>query len=132
MLPSCRRKNKNFLFFQIWWCLVAFANEYCSLVIGRAFVGFTSGCVFRIIPKYVADVAEKDIRGILGSISGLALDAGNFIGFVLGSYVPYKQQPWAVFVPVFYIFIILFVIPETPPHLISKGKKEVSKLDTTY
>lgn len=55
----------------------------------------------------------------------LFYNAGILLGFILGSYVPYKIIPVSIAMSVLYIITIILYVPETPQFLLIKGDKEV-------
>jgi len=54
---------------------------------GRFLTGFSSGAYSVIVPLYTSEIAEKEIRGTLGTYFQLQVNAGILFTYVMGSYV---------------------------------------------
>lgn len=78
---------------------------------GRLLTGFASGSFSVIVPLYTSEIAEKEIRGTLGTYFQLQVTAGILFTYVIGSKVssfhiccvvpygdreknPMKNNPW--------------------------------------
>jgi len=64
------------LFFKVVW-----------ICVGRFFTGFASGAYSVIVPQYTSEIAEKEIRGSLGSYFQLQVNLGILFTYVMGSWV---------------------------------------------
>lgn len=64
------------IFFKVVWI--------CA---GRFLTGFSSGSYSVIVPLYTSEIAEKEIRGTLGTYFQLQVNAGILFTYVIGSYV---------------------------------------------
>jgi len=57
------------------------------ICVGRFLTGFSNGSYSVIIPLYTSEIAEKEIRGTLGTYFQLQVNAGILFAYVMGSYV---------------------------------------------
>lgn len=66
---------------------------------GRFLSGFSSGSYSVIIPLYISEISEKEIRGTLGSYFQLQVNAGILYIYTVGSYVcPYLSLIFVCFI----------------------------------
>lgn len=70
------RDDKYTSFFKVLW-----------IYGGRLFIGFASGSYSVIVPQYTSEIAEKQIRGSLGSYFQLQVNFGILFTYVMGSVV---------------------------------------------
>lgn len=86
--------------FTIGWILLVAAQNLAMLIIGRVFIGISCGGFCVAAPIFIGEIAQKDIRGILGSFFQLNITIGILFVYVVGA-----------FVNVFWLSIICGIIP---------------------
>ncbi|XP_037039363.1 facilitated trehalose transporter Tret1-like isoform X2 [Bradysia coprophila] len=105
----------------IFWLTVLFANNFNQLVVGRFIGGFTAG-LFVCVPSFVAEIANKDIRGFLGLMGPLIVTVGILLSYICGAFIQYRSVPYCfIGFPVLF-FVAMFFTPETPHKLIGKDR----------
>ncbi len=113
----------------------AAALNYATLMVGRVFVGIGVGSGLAIDPVYIAEISPAAHRGRLVTWSEIALNVGIVFGFASGA-VFYRlpaDTAWrymfgmGAILPTVMIFLALFVMPESPRWLVSKGQEEKAK-----
>ncbi|KAF5269955.1 hypothetical protein FQR65_LT05754 [Abscondita terminalis] len=72
------------------WLLSLFAKSVTVLLIGRFVIGMGLGSLYMLVPMYVSEIADKDIRAKLASFYYLFLAFGWFLSYVLGYAVNVK------------------------------------------
>ena len=103
-----------------FYVLIYFATSVNQLYAARAIAGFTGGGLFRIIPLFIGEIAESNVRGKLGAYFPLGMNLGIFLIYVLGTYVDYHTIPF-VMIPFFICYVVsMLFIPDTPQFLITK------------
>lgn len=66
------------------------------------------------------------IRGRLGSIAQVSRDSGMLTAFILGAFLDYHLLPFIfIIIPIVYLMKFL-LLPNTPHHLVRRGKFEVT------
>uniref|UniRef100_A0AAG5DB07 Major facilitator superfamily (MFS) profile domain-containing protein n=1 Tax=Anopheles atroparvus TaxID=41427 RepID=A0AAG5DB07_ANOAO len=101
-----------------FWLCVIFGKDIYQLCIGRLLAGIGGGGIMRIVPLFVADIADARIRGMLGSLLPICLNLGTVLAFVVGSLMTFGTFPLAVVaLPVLFGFAMIF-LPETPACLL--------------
>ena len=113
----------------------AAALNYATLMVGRVFVGVGVGSGLAIDPVYIAEISPAAHRGRLVTWSEIALNVGIVLGFASGAvfYDLPADTAWrfmfgmGAILPTIMIFLALFVMPESPRWLVSKGKEDKAK-----
>jgi len=113
----------------------AAALNYATLMVGRVFVGVGVGSGLAIDPVYIAEISPAAHRGRLVTWSEIALNVGIVLGFASGAvfYDLPADTAWrymfgmGAILPTVMIFLALFVMPESPRWLVSKGKEDKAK-----
>ena len=107
----------------------AFAPSFIFLILGRVIGGIAVGWGLIIAPVYIAEIAPAERRGSLGMINQVAImigiSAAYFVNWLILDLVDSHQWQWMlglVAVPSVLYFIFLFLVPESPRWLITKGE----------
>jgi len=111
------------------------------ICIGRLLNGFASGSYSVIVPQYTSEIADKEIRGTLGTYFQLQVFSGILFTYVMGSFVSLNYKILLYFylnchpllqldvhdlskacaiIPVVYL-CLLFSVPESPIFYLTKG-----------
>lgn len=118
--------SKLIIFLQFCWIINIFSSTTTSLLIGRFFAGLSAGGCYNVIPTYVREISQDNIRGILGSLLVLMQNTGYLIMFAIGFYLNYYVVLWiSVWIPITTTVAMLFA-PEAPAFLVKKGLTDVS------
>ncbi len=108
----------------IGWGVILGATNFTMMIVGRLFLGFSVGTAYVVTPCYVGEIAQKEIRGILGIFFGLMYSLGLLFAYSVGALV---TTFWLSFIcaSTFLVFGITFILmPETPQYYIMKNQKE--------
>lgn len=110
--------------FLIGWALVIWAQNFVMLLIGRFILGLAGGCFCISAPQYSTEIAEKEIRGILGTFFQVLVIAGILFVYVVGAYVPifWTNVICSIF-PIIY-GSLLILMPESPVYFMMKDREE--------
>ncbi|TDG42783.1 hypothetical protein AWZ03_010795 [Drosophila navojoa] len=110
-----------------YWILIYVAKDVTYLYAGRFLAGITGGGVYVVLPIFVAEISDNNIRGALSSMAMMYVSIGLMIGYLLSSYLDYYLVPCiAVAVPVAYL-VAIFGLSETPQYLLRRGRDEQAK-----
>ena len=112
--------------------LQAGAVDVAMLILGRLIAGFGAGQLLAVFPVYASEVAPPQIRGALGGLQMLMIEAAIFVatgagyGFSVGFTSDAQWRgPLAVqAIPLVILIPCTFFLPESPRWLVSKGKKD--------
>ncbi|KAL3275587.1 hypothetical protein HHI36_020342 [Cryptolaemus montrouzieri] len=112
------------ILFSLGWLLIIFANSVTMIYLGRLITGMAGGAFCIAAPMYTSEIAEKEIRGTLGSYFQLLLTVGILISNVLGAYVDIKTFSILCFCIPLVFGAVFFFQPETPIYSLKKGKED--------
>lgn len=109
--------------FLVGWILVTWAQNFIMLLIGRFILGLAGGCFCISAPQYSTEIAEKEIRGILGTFFQLLITSGILFVYIVGAFVPvfWTNVICSVF-PLIYGAILIFM-PESPVYYMMKNRE---------
>eukprot|EP00051_Salpingoeca_urceolata_P025435 m.457646 g.457646 ORF g.457646 m.457646 type:complete len:545 (-) comp20334_c0_seq1:49-1683(-) len=107
--------------------VLAVAQTWIQLLIGRAILGAGLGCASSTVPLYLAETAPAEMRGTLTVLSNLFITGGQFVaGLVDGAFAE-VHEGWRYMLglaalPAVIQLVGFLFLPESPRWLVSKGK----------
>ncbi|KAL7032244.1 hypothetical protein ACKWTF_007259 [Chironomus riparius] len=108
----------------ISWLCIIYASLVEHLYIARLLAGLCMGGTFALIPVYISEISNSNIRGTLNSFFLLSINFGTLLIFIVGNYMSYNLTSKAnIVLPVSFAIIFLF-FPETPYYLLKCGKNK--------
>ena len=111
------------------------ATAFPVLLVGRALQGLGSGCGWCACTVYITEVAPREWRGMLVSISDIGINVGILLGFSidravnLGLSAGGPDVRWRVamglsaLIPLLYCFCCHALLPESPRWLLMVGRE---------
>lgn len=113
--------------FLIGWGLIIWAQNFMMMLIGRVFLGLAGGAFCITAPQYSAEIAEKEIRGSLGTMFQLLIALGILFVYIIGAYMSvFSMSIVCGICPI--IFAIIFVfMPESPVYLMIQNQEYEAK-----
>ncbi|XP_046667554.1 facilitated trehalose transporter Tret1-like [Homalodisca vitripennis] len=106
------------------WVMLLFARTLWLMYTARVVAGMGGGIIYTVVPMYVAETAEDEIRGALGSMLAFFLCTGFLLAYLVGPYVSYTVLILASLVaPVTFLVVFPAFMPETPYFLLQNGKE---------
>ncbi|CAG9819957.1 unnamed protein product [Phaedon cochleariae] len=108
----------------ISWISIAVARSIVLLFIGRFLAGFADGLFFTIVPMYLSEIADPDIRGILSSLFPVFSVVGLLLMSILGAYLPIDTVGYIGTLLPILLFLTFSWMPESPYYFVSKGEIE--------
>ncbi|XP_054266433.1 facilitated trehalose transporter Tret1-like [Macrosteles quadrilineatus] len=103
------------------WLVLLTAESLWQLYVGRVIGGIGGGIAFLVCPVYVAEIAEPDVRGALGSMFAFFLVGGYLIEYSFGPYVTYSTLIWLNCIPAILFFLLFSLTPESPYYFLRKN-----------
>lgn len=112
--------------FTIGWALVTWPQNVAMLVAGRTLLGVSGGAFCVTAPTYTGEIAQKEIRGSLGSYFQLMVTVGILFVYVLGAFASlFVLNVICLMIPLVFGAVFVFM-PETPLYLVSKGRDDAA------
>jgi len=113
--------------FLIGWILLIFAQGFWMLFTGRLFLGLAGGAFCISAPQYSAEIAEKEIRGIIGTFFQLLINGGILFVYIIGPLVSITVTN-IICAGVAVLFgVIFFFMPESPVFLVIENRIDEAK-----
>ncbi|KZV32392.1 hypothetical protein F511_03675 [Dorcoceras hygrometricum] len=105
----------------VGWLSIYFAQGVMLLGIGRLATGYGMGIFSYIAPVFIAEIAPKDLRGMLTTICGVMLCTGVSVSFIIGTIVSWRTLALTGIIPCVILPLGLLIIPESPRWLAKRG-----------
>lgn len=109
------------------WICIAWAENTTWIYIGRLLVGCSGGAVTVIIPVYVAEISQPDIRGRLSSYFTIMTNLGTVYAYVSGYFFDMFWMNVACGAVAVVNFLGLFLVPESPRFDVSRTRLSKAK-----
>ncbi|XP_028140936.2 facilitated trehalose transporter Tret1 [Diabrotica virgifera virgifera] len=111
--------------FIIAFIIFTIATKIELFYFGRFLCGLACGMTYVNIPTYIAEIADNEVRGSLGSYLQLFCTIGILFPYSLGPYVTLKLfNIILLFPPTICIVLFIVFLPESPYYLLQRGKIE--------
>lgn len=111
--------------FIVAYSINIFAANVPLLYLSRFLCGLGVGIIFTVVPMYVGEIADDEVRGALGSFMQLFIVIGLLFSYALGPYLPIKTfNIILISPPVIFFVLFFFFIPDTPYYLVKSAKHE--------
>ncbi|XP_049944456.1 solute carrier family 2, facilitated glucose transporter member 8-like [Schistocerca serialis cubense] len=103
------------------WAFLIWGDSLALLCVGRLLTGAAGGAFNVLAPVYIAEVAQKEVRGALCSYFQLLLTVGTLYVYMLGAVTGlFWTSVGCAVVPAVFL-VALSLVPETPPYLLQGG-----------
>ncbi|XP_029040241.2 facilitated trehalose transporter Tret1-like [Osmia bicornis bicornis] len=109
------------------WLFMILADSVEWLYAARISGGASLGMIYSCFSLYLAEIADPKIRGALVTVGMTGLPFGNLIICIMGAYLPLKTSAAIALGPCVVLMVFLFLLPESPHHLIKKHMDEKAK-----
>ncbi|KAH8280826.1 hypothetical protein KR054_000294 [Drosophila jambulina] len=106
------------------WILVYVGGHVACLYVARFLVGFSGGIMMVVLPIFIAEISDDNVRGTLSSLLILTMCAGIALGLIMATYISYYVMPFVVGAMVIMYVLFIFPLPETPQFLLKRGREE--------
>ncbi|CAL4067750.1 unnamed protein product, partial [Meganyctiphanes norvegica] len=97
------------------------------LFIGRILIGSMSAVLCAVVQSLVAELCCPKIRGFVSSMPELFVSVGILYVYICAQYLPFRWVTGLCAAPTCLNLLTLFIVPESPYWLVSKGRIEMAK-----
>jgi len=112
------------------WIVIALAQDYATILIGRAVGAFGLAFVMATVGVYISEISHTKYRGSLAAVQSLALNSGLLTAYALGYAAPllvgervgYRVAAALAGTVPAATFLLMWLQPETPHWLIHEGR----------
>lgn len=111
----------------VGWSLIIWARSVLMLYFGRFILGTAVGASCVAAPLYTSEVAQKQIRGTLGSYFQLMVTIGILYVYIVGDALTINYYTVACASCTLIFAVCFYFQPETPLYYIKKGKFDKAK-----
>eukprot|EP00746_Dinoflagellata_sp_MGD_P165768 gnl/MRDRNA2_/MRDRNA2_95240_c0_seq1.p1 gnl/MRDRNA2_/MRDRNA2_95240_c0~~gnl/MRDRNA2_/MRDRNA2_95240_c0_seq1.p1 ORF type:complete len:589 (+),score=88.47 gnl/MRDRNA2_/MRDRNA2_95240_c0_seq1:143-1909(+) len=110
-------------------CLMALSPSYYIFVAGRFLVGIACGGATALAPLYLAEIAPKDRRGLLVSLTEQTISGGLMFGFAAAGFQSFTFREYALLGVGFPIATLMLtpMLSESPRWLIQQGRLDEAR-----
>lgn len=102
----------------IGWILMIWAKNIEMLFIGRFISGAAAGSMFAGISCYNGEIAEKQLRGVIGTFLNIEMTIGTIFVYTVGYFVTVNVLNFVCGLMCLFYLGVLFLIPESPLYLV--------------
>ncbi|HTJ52307.1 MAG TPA: MFS transporter, partial [Cyclobacteriaceae bacterium] len=119
--------------FMVSSVLMGWASSYSMLILWRIIAGIGVGAASMLSPLYIAEVSPAATRGRMVSINQLTVVIGILLAYFSNYMLADTENNWRWMftsgaVPSVLFFVCVFLVPESPRWLLSKGHIEKAKI----
>ncbi|XP_030571757.1 facilitated trehalose transporter Tret1-2 homolog isoform X1 [Drosophila novamexicana] len=112
--------------FVLGWALLIWAQNVVMMFVARFILGIAGGAFCVTAPMYTGEIAQKDIRGTLGSFFQLMITIGILFVYGIGAGLDVFWMSVVCGVLPIIFGVIFFFMPESPTYLVSKNRSEAA------
>ncbi|XP_045762141.1 facilitated trehalose transporter Tret1-like [Maniola jurtina] len=111
----------------IYWQIKLFSLQPWALILARAIAGIPCSACYIVLPIYLKEISDIDLRGALGSLLILNRNIGYLASYVFADLLEVTPMLWMGLLVPTVVFFIFLIMPETPEFLIKQGKIDEAK-----
>ncbi|XP_026750470.1 facilitated trehalose transporter Tret1-like [Galleria mellonella] len=111
----------------IYWQIKLLCLEPWALILARAVAGIPCSACYIVLPIYLKEISDIDLRGALGSLLIMNRNIGYLASYVCADLLSVNALLWIGLMVPTVLFFIFLVMPETPEFLVKQGKVDEAK-----
>ncbi|XP_063236725.1 facilitated trehalose transporter Tret1-2 homolog [Bacillus rossius redtenbacheri] len=109
------------------WVLVAAMRSVQVLLVGRFVLGLAMGATFAVLPIYTGEIAQAEVRGVLGSFFMLFFTSGFLLEYSVGPFVSYLALALLSGALPLALLAGLLLVPDSPRQLLARGRVDEAR-----
>ncbi|KAH8334852.1 hypothetical protein KR074_003327 [Drosophila pseudoananassae] len=110
--------------FIVGWAMLIWAPNVGLMYASRYILGIAGGAFCVTAPMYTGEIAQKDIRGTLGSFFQLMITIGILFVYAIGAGLEIFWVSVVCGILPLVFGVIFFFMPESPTYLVAKDRSE--------
>jgi SP family arabinose:H+ symporter-like MFS transporter len=119
--------------FMVSSIFMGWSSTHSALIVWRIIAGIGVGAASMLSPVYIAEVSPAAIRGRMVSINQLTIVSGILLAYFSNYILADVENNWRWMfasgaIPSLLFFVFVFMVPESPRWLLSKGYIEKAKI----
>ena len=119
--------------FMVSSLLMGWSSTYTWLIVWRIMAGIGVGAASMLSPLYIAEVSPAAIRGRMVSVNQLTVVIGILLAYLSNYLLADLENNWRWMfasgaIPAVLFFVCVFLVPESPRWLLSKGRVDEARL----
>ncbi|XP_038218573.1 facilitated trehalose transporter Tret1-like [Zerene cesonia] len=111
----------------IYWQIKLLCLQPWALILARAIAGIPCSACYIVLPIYLKEISDIDLRGALGSLLILNRNIGYLASYVFADLLHVSTMLWMGLLVPTVVFFIFLIMPETPEFLVKQGKVDEAK-----
>ena len=113
----------------IGWVVIAGTSNGGLQCIGRFITGISGGLTSLTVNIYIAEIVTERLRGMLGSVSDVMVNAGILIDLVLGAILPWRYLALLGAAISAVVLLGALMVPESPRWLLLRNRPEEARTE---
>ncbi|XP_017755524.1 PREDICTED: facilitated trehalose transporter Tret1-like isoform X2 [Eufriesea mexicana] len=118
--------------FIVCWVLTFLAKSWVELLLARFIVGLSVGALCAMVPVYLGEIVETNIRGGCSTLMALMLNLGYIFIYGVGPLFSGKILTLICLAPVVVFLLTALWLPESPYFYIKKNKEKCAALTLVW
>ena len=119
--------------FMVSSIFMGWSSTHSALIVWRIIAGIGVGAASMLSPVYIAEVSPAAIRGRMVSINQLTIVSGILLAYFSNYILADVENNWRWMfasgsIPSLLFFVFVFMVPESPRWLVSKGYVDKAKI----
>lgn len=111
----------------IGWLGILLSRTSWMLYVARFIGGIGRNMSYIVVPMYIGEIADPNIRGALGSFIHGSMNIGVILVYTLTPYFPFIISPVTGLTLSLLQLLLIYFIPESPYYLLTRNKPKEAK-----
>ncbi|XP_013161568.1 PREDICTED: facilitated trehalose transporter Tret1-like [Papilio xuthus] len=110
-----------------YWQIKLLSLEPWAVILARGIAGIPCSACYIVLPIYLKEISDIDLRGALGSLLILNRNIGYLASYIGADLLEPTTLLWIGLLVPTVMFFIFLLMPETPEFLVKQGKVDEAK-----
>lgn len=106
----------------IGWLGILISRASWMILFARFIGGIGRNMIYVVVPMYIGEIADPNIRGVLSSFIYSSMNIGVILVYALTPYFPVEVSPITGLTLAFVQLLLIFFIPESPYYFLTQNK----------